>query len=50
MLWDLVNMFLGSLPEEFTFIKAFGVLFVLYIFLTLFKLFIDVIKSLLKFR
>lgn len=45
MLWDLVTQFMGSLPNEFEFLYIFGVLFVLYIFLGIFKLFIDVIKS-----
>ena len=48
MLWELVNLFMGCLPEEFAFLKIFGVLFVMYIFLSLFKLFIDVIRSFLK--
>lgn len=48
MLWDIVNQFMGSLPDEFSFLKAFGVLFVLYILISLFKLFIDVIKSIMK--
>jgi len=48
MLWDLVNLFLGGLPPEFHFLKAFGVLFVMYIFLSIFKLFIDVIRSFLR--
>ena len=39
MLWDLVNLFMGSIPEEFQFLLAFGVLFVLYILIMLFKLF-----------
>lgn len=48
MLWDLVEMLLGGLPAEFHFLKAFGVLFVMYIFISLFKLFIDVIRSFIK--
>ena len=48
MLWDIVNLFMGSLPEEFEFLKAFGVLFVLYIFITLYKIFYDFTKSFLK--
>lgn len=45
MLWDLVTYFMGSLPSDFEFLYIFGVLFVLYIFIGLFKLFIDVIKE-----
>lgn len=48
MLWHLVTLFMGSIPEQFEFLYAFGVLFVLYIFISLFKLFIDVIKDLLR--
>ena len=44
---DLVNLIFGNLPEEFEFLKIFGYLFVLYIFLGLFKLFIDIIKELI---
>lgn len=49
MLYDLVNLIMGSLPQEFEFLKAFGILFILYIFIALFKLFIDVIKSFMRF-
>ena len=45
MLWDLVTQFMGSVPESFEFLYAFGVLFVLYIFISMFKLFIDLIKD-----
>lgn len=48
MLWDLVNILFGGIPEEFEFIKIFGILFVMYIFLGLFKLFVDVIRSFMK--
>lgn len=48
MLWNLVTLFMGSIPNEFEFLYAFGVLFVLYIFISLFKLFIDVIKSFMR--
>lgn len=46
---DLVNLFFGSLPEEFEFLKIYGYLFVLYIFISIFKLFIDVIKDMIRF-
>lgn len=49
MLWDIVLLVMGSIPNEFQFLYAFGVLFVLYIFLALFKLFIDVIKEFMRF-
>lgn len=49
MLNDLVNSIFGSLPEEFEFLKIFGYLFVLYIFVSLFKIFIDFIKSFMRF-
>lgn len=49
MLQDLVNSIFGSLPEEFEFIKIFGYCFVLYIFVSLFKIFIDFIKSFMRF-
>lgn len=45
MLYDLVNLIMGSLPDEFKFLYIFGMLFILYIFIGLFKLFIDVIKE-----
>lgn len=48
MLWELVNNFMGSLPDEFSFLKAFGVLFILYIFISLFKIFIDVTKQIFR--
>ena len=46
---DLVNLIFGSLPPEFEFIKIFGYIFVLYIFWSIFKLFIDIIKDLMRF-
>lgn len=49
MLNDLVNLVFGSLPQEFEFIKIFGYMFILYIFISIFKLFIDVIKDLLRY-
>ena len=48
MLWDLVCYIMGSLPEEFTFLYSFGVLFILYIFISLFKLFIDTTKEIFR--
>lgn len=48
MLWDIVNMFMGSLPEEFEFLKIFGVLFVLYILISLFKFFIELMLDFSK--
>ena len=48
MLNDLVNLVFGSLPEEFEFIKIFGYMFILYIFIVIFKLFVDIIKDLLR--
>ena len=47
-IWDLVNLFMGGLPDEYSFLRIYGVLFVLYIFISMFKLFIDVIKNLFK--
>ena len=41
MLWEIVTSFMGSLPEEFQFMYIFGVIFVLYILISLFKFFID---------
>lgn len=48
MLWDLVNLMFGGIPEQFEFVKIFGIFFVMYIFLSLFKLFIDVIRSFMR--
>lgn len=48
MLWDLVNSFLGSLPEQYDFIKIFGVLFILYIFIMIFNLIWQGILSVIK--
>lgn len=48
MIWDLVDLILPNIPEEFTFIKFYCVLFVLYIFICILKGFIDVLKSYLK--
>ena len=48
MLYDLVNLIMGSLPNEFRFMYIFGILFVLYIFLGMFKLFLDVIKEFMR--
>ena len=44
---NLVNLIFGNLPEEFEFIKIFGYFIIMYIFLGLFKLFIDIIKELI---
>ena len=49
MLNDLVNSIFGSVPEEFEFLKIFAYLFILYIFACMFKLFLDVIKSFMRF-
>ena len=48
MLWDLVNLICGGLPEWMDFIKIFVVGFILYIFLQLLKLFLDVIKDFMR--
>lgn len=45
MLMDLVYLIMGSLPDEFKFMYIFGIIFILYIFLGLFKIFIDIIKD-----
>ena len=45
MLYDLVLLIMGSLPEEFKFMYIFGMIFILYIFVGLFKIFIDIIKD-----
>ena len=42
---DLVNLIFGGLPEEFEFLKIFGYLMIYYVFISLFKLFIDIIKG-----
>lgn len=44
---NLVDLFFGNLPEEFEFIKIFGYFIIIYIFLGLFKLFIDIIRELI---
>lgn len=48
MLWDIVNLFMGSLPEEFQFLYIFGVLFVLYIAISLFKFFLELMLDFAK--
>lgn len=48
MLWDLVTLFMGSLPEEFTFLYIFGVMFVLYIAISLFKFFLELMLDYCK--
>lgn len=48
MLWDLVNMFMGSIPEQYDFLKIFGVLFIFYIFIMIFNLIWQAILSLVK--
>lgn len=48
MIWDLVNLILTGIPDEFSFVKIFGVLFFLYIFVSIFKLFLDLIKDILR--
>lgn len=48
MLWELVNSFLGSIPEEYDFIKIFGVLFIMYIVLQLFNMLYESIRQLLR--
>lgn len=45
MLYDLVLLIMGSLPEEFRFMYIFGMLFILYIFIGLFKFCIDILKD-----
>lgn len=45
MLLDLVYMILGDLPQDLRFLYAFGCLFILYIFVKLFKIFIDIIRD-----
>lgn len=49
MLWDLVELFLGSLPTEFSFLKIFGVLFFLYLFFGLLKVFFDFMKDVFRY-
>ena len=48
MLLDLVYSVLGELPNDLRFLYAFGVIFVMYIFLKMFVIFVDVIKDFLK--
>lgn len=48
MLWNLVNLFMGSLPQEFEFMKIFGILFIMYIFIRIFNMFIEVIKEMMR--
>lgn len=48
MVFDIVKMILGELPPQFEFVYSFGIVFVLYIFLKIFKLFIDFTLDLLR--
>lgn len=48
MLWTIVNLIMGSLPEEFEFLKIFGVLFILYIAISLFKFFLELMFDFAK--
>lgn len=48
MVLDLVHMILGELPPQLEFLYAFGVMFVLYIFISIFKMFIDVTKDIMR--
>ena len=45
MFWDLVTLVFGSIPQEFEFLYIFGALFVMYIFLGLFKFMLDILKD-----
>ena len=47
-MWSLVEFVMGSVPDEFKFLYIFGVVFILYIFLGMFKLFIDIMKDFTK--
>lgn len=48
MLWDLVNSFMGSLPEEYDFLKIIGVIFVLYCFIMIFNLLWRALLNIIK--
>lgn len=48
MLYDLVSSFMGWLPENLQFLMAYGCIFVLYIFVKLFKIFIDIIRDFVR--
>lgn len=48
MLMDLVYLIMGSLPDEFKFMYIFGIIFILIIFLDLFKIFVDIIVDFVK--
>ena len=45
MVFDIVKMILGELPPQFEFLYSFGIVFVLYIFLKIFKLRYDKTKN-----
>ena len=46
MLLALVEMILGELPSDLRFLYAFGVIFVLYVFLKMLTIFLDIIRDL----
>ena len=48
MLLGLVEQILGELPQDLRFLYAFGVIFVLYIFLKLIVIGIEVIRDFTK--
>lgn len=47
-MWNLVELVIGEIPQQYDFLKIFGFIFELYIFISIFKLFIDIIKDLLR--
>lgn len=48
MLLELATTILGELPQDLRFLYAFAVVFVLYIFIRIFSMFVDVIIDYLK--
>lgn len=47
-MWSLVELVVGEIPQQYDFLKIFGFIFELYIFISIFKLFIDIIKDMLR--
>lgn len=45
MLLDLVSTIFGVLPDDLRFLYAFGCIFVLYIFLKMFVIFVEIIRD-----
>ena len=45
MLLNLVETIFGVLPEDLRFLYAFGCIFILYIFVKMFTIFIEIIRD-----